>query len=34
MTEGQRAGVRKTVTIIVLFVLAVFAWTIVGRLIH
>lgn len=33
-TEAQRAGIRKTVAIVVVFVLAVFAWTIFGRLIE
>lgn len=32
-TNAQRAGIRRTVTIVVLFVLAVFAWTIIGRMI-
>ena len=30
-TAAQRAGIRKTVTIVVLFVMAVFAWTIFGK---
>jgi hypothetical protein len=31
-TEGQKTGIRKTVTVLVIFVTAVFAWSIVKYL--
>ena len=34
LEERRRAGVRKTVAIIVVFILAVFAWTIIGKMIR
>lgn len=34
VTDARRSGVRKTVLVLVVFVVAVFAWTIFGRLIR
>jgi hypothetical protein len=34
LTEAQRAGVRKTVIGILIFIVAVFSWTIIGKLIN
>jgi len=31
-TEAQKVGIRKTVTVLVIFVVAVFAWSIVKYL--
>ncbi len=31
-SAAQRAGIRRTVTVVVVFVVAVFAWTIIGKL--
>jgi hypothetical protein len=32
-TDAQKAGIRKTVTVLVIFVVAVFAWSIIKYLI-
>ncbi len=32
-TDAQKSGIRKTVTVLVIFVVAVFAWSIIKYLI-